>query len=175
MFLLVDAIIHKQICSRAKHFFEYFYSRIGIWEPIALLTVIIVMRINTSRCPRQIKNYLTECPKQQKRQYFMTYIYVQRELRRISYDLYIRPKSADLEYWWASKNYFLKIQWNSKTLFCSVKEIPSVSPNWKKLLCNFILNILMSVPPFIIFSLIQWVQRRTYNPVKHLRWSFLRI
>ena len=37
------------------------------------------MPVNTSRCPGQIKNYLTECPRLQKRQYFMTYIYVQKE------------------------------------------------------------------------------------------------
>ena len=56
------------------------------------------MRVNTSRCPGQIKNYLTECLKLQKPQYFTTYIYVQRELRRISYEVYIRPEGAEMEY-----------------------------------------------------------------------------
>ena len=109
MFLLVEAIIHK-MCFHAKHFFKYFYFRIGIWEPIAMLTVII-MRVNTSRCPGQIKNYLTECPKLQKRQYLMTYVYVQRELRKISYDSSICP---DMEYWRASKKHFFKMAWDSK-------------------------------------------------------------
>ena len=56
------------------------------------------MGVNTSSCPGQIKNYLTECPKLLKRQYFRTYRYVQRELKRASYDVYIRPEVADMEY-----------------------------------------------------------------------------
>ena len=72
MFLLVGAIIHKQI--------------------------IIIIRVNTSRRPGQIKNYLTECLKLQNCQYFMMYIYVQRELRRNFYEVYIRPEGADMEY-----------------------------------------------------------------------------
>ena len=89
-------------------FFEYFHIRIGIWGPIALLPVIIIIRVNTSRCPGQVNNCLTECPKLQKRQYFMTYIPVQRQLRRISHDAYLRPEDVDMEYWWASKKTFLK-------------------------------------------------------------------